>query len=178
MKSKTLLFLSLFAALAANSFAQNFHSDGPRSASTKQSGVKASVFVNTVALEQTAVELLNQTRIQKGLQSLVWNEKLALIARLHSQNMAAFNFFGHRGLDDKMVSHRADEAGLGRWRAIGENIAYNRGYADPISRAVELWLDSPPHRRNLLNNNWKETAIGIAVAPDGSYYLTQVFMKR
>lgn len=170
--------MSLFAVLAANSFAQNFQSDGSRAASAKESGVRASVFINTVALEQTALDILNQKREQSGLQPLVWNEKLASIARKHSQSMAEFNFFGHRGLDDKMVSSRADDAGLGRWRAIGENLAYNRGYADPIGRAVELWLDSPPHRRNLLDKNWKETAVGIAVTADGEYYLTQVFLKK
>ena len=150
----------------------------PRIVANKAAEVKASLIVNTESLERTALDLLNQKRIENGLQPLPWNEQLAAVARLHSQNMAQFNFFSHRGLDNKMVSDRADDAHMGRWRAIGENIAYNRGYQDPISKAVELWLDSPSHRHNLLDNNWKETAVGIAVAADGSYYLTQVFLKR
>ena len=180
MKSKIFLSLGLFAALTISTFAQtnNFQPDRPRIASGTASGVKASVIVNTVSLEQVAFDLLNQKRIENGLRPLAWSDKLASIARLHSQNMAEFNFFSHRGLDDKMVSDRADDARMGRWRAIGENIAFNRGYQNPISKAVELWLDSPSHRHNLLDNNWKETAVGIAVAADGSYYLTQVFLKK
>ena len=180
MKPKIFLSLGLFAALAIGSFAQtnNFQPDRPRIVPEKASGVKASIIVNTVSLEQTAFDLLNQKRVENGLRPLAWSDKLASIARLHSQNMAEFNFFSHRGLDNKMVSDRADDAGMGRWRAIGENIAFNRGYQDPIRKAVELWLDSPSHRRNLLDNNWKETAVGIAVTSDGEYYLTQVFLKK
>ncbi|MFN0280246.1 MAG: CAP domain-containing protein [Pyrinomonadaceae bacterium] len=194
MRTKIFLLLGTFASFTATSFAQpsfpniiEFNNGGanlvteltrPRIVPNKASSVKASVVLNTVSLEQTAFELLNQKRIHNGLQPLVWNEKVAAIARLHSQNMADLKFFSHRGRDDKMVSDRADDAGLGRWRAIGENIAYNRGYQDPIAKAVELWLDSPSHRHNLLDNSWKETAIGIAVTADGSYYLTQVFLKK
>ncbi|MGE3467568.1 MAG: CAP domain-containing protein, partial [Pyrinomonadaceae bacterium] len=93
-------------------------------------------------------------------------------------NMAEFNFFSHRGLDNKMVSDRADIAKAGKWRAIGENIAFNRGYGDPVTKAVELWLDSPSHKRNMLSPDWKESAIGIAVNEDGAYYFTQVFMIK
>ncbi len=144
----------------------------------KASAVKASVLVNTMSLERTAFDLLNQKRAENGEGPLAWNDKLAATARLHSQNMAEFSFFSHRGLDGKMASGRADQMGVGRWRSIGENIAYNRGYKDPVTKAVELWLESPDHRHNLLDGSWRESAVGIAVAPDGSYYFTQVFLKK
>jgi uncharacterized protein YkwD len=92
--------------------------------------------------------------------------------------MAEFSFFSHRGLDNKLVSDRADAQKVVKWRAIGENIAFNRGYKDPVQKAVELWLDSPTHRRNLMDETWRESAVGVAVAPDGSYYFTQVFLVR
>jgi uncharacterized protein YkwD len=193
MYKNLLFFLGTIAALAITSFAQpdnlqpidvNPGSTAvesltrPRIVPGKVADVKSSVIVNTDSLERTAFDLLNQKRMDNGLRPLTWNDKLASIARLHSHNMAELNFFSHRGLDNKMVSDRADAEGLTQWRAIGENIAFNRGYDDPIGKAVELWLDSPSHRHNLLDSNWKETAVGIAVAPDGSYYLTQVFLKK
>ena len=178
MKTKVTLSLGLLAALAIGESAQtnNYQPDGARIAPA--SAVKASIMVNTVSLERTAFDLLNQKRIDNGLKPLKWSDNLASIARSHSRNMADHNFFSHRGLDDKLVSDRAADAGLGTWQAIGENIAFNRGYQDPINKAVDLWLDSPSHRHNLLDDNWKETAVGIAVAADGSYYLTQVFLKK
>lgn len=144
----------------------------------KTSGVKSSVVVNTANFERIAFELINAKRAESGLQPLIWSDDLADVARVHSQNMAEFNFFSHRGLDNKLVSDRADDHGAGKWRSIGENIAFNRGYKDPVAKAVELWLDSPSHRRNLLDSSWKETAVGIAISDDGSYYFTQVFLTR
>lgn len=144
----------------------------------KASGVRSSVVVNTAALGRAAFDLINKKRAENGAAALTWSDDLARVAGVHSENMAELNFFSHRGLDNKLVSDRADDQKLGRWRAIGENIAFNRGYDDPVARTVQLWLDSPSHRRNMLDPTWKESAIGVAVAEDGSYYFTQVFLKK
>jgi uncharacterized protein YkwD len=129
-------------------------------------------------LEKMVVSLINQKRAEKGLPPLVWSDDVAKIARLHSENMVKFNFFSHMGMDGKMVNGRADSLGITKWTAMGENIAYNRGFRNPIETAVEKWLLSPTHRDNLLNDGWKETAVGIAVTDDGTYFFTQVFIKR
>ena len=131
-----------------------------------------------VDLEKQTFALINQKRAEFGLQPIVWNDEVAKIARLHSENMAKFNFFSHTGIDGKMVNDRADELGVTKWTAMGENIAYNRGYEKPLECAVEKWLESPGHRENLLNGRWKESAIGIAVTANGTYYFTQVFLVR
>jgi uncharacterized protein YkwD len=142
------------------------------------SAVKAKVIVNTVAVERLAFEAINRKRAESGLAPLEWSNDLARVARLHSQNMAELQFFSHRGLDSKFVSDRADDLNIGRWRAIGENIAYNRGFEDPVAKAIELWLGSNTHRKNLLDASWRESAIGVAVAENGAYYFTQVFLVR
>lgn len=196
MKLNLLLFLAIFAALATISPAQtnNFQNQTalnvtagdnstadfsrPRRVEGKVAEFKASVVVNIASVENIAFDMINQQRAENGLRPLTWSDALAKVARQHSQNMAEFKFFSHRGVDNKMVSDRADNAGLVKWRAIGENIAFNRGYQDPVGKAVELWLDSPSHRHNLMDENWKESAVGVAVAPDGSYYFTQVFLLR
>ena len=201
MSKKLFLMLTLLAAFASFSFGQsnNFQaqtaikltsgseagdplglleSDDEDDKSKKAAGVKASVIVNMAAAEQSAFNLINQKRVELGFSPLVWSDELAAVARLHSQNMAEFKFFSHRGLDNKLVSDRSDDLKIGKWRSIGENIAFNRGFADPVAKAVELWLDSPAHRRNLLDPTWKESAIGVAKAEDGSIYFTQVFLVR
>ena len=144
-----------------------------RAASTKNAPS-----ASTIGFEKAAFEIINRRRITQGLPLLTWCDKVAAVARTHSQSMAEFHFFSHKGLDSKMVSDRADAAGVGRWRAIGENIAFNRGYKDPIEKAVESWLDSPSHRRNMFDANWRDSAVGIAISPDGSFYFTQVFLTR
>ena len=198
MYKKLFLFLGLFAVTASVSFAQtnNFQAQTAIKLTTgseiadplgllesdddddKKAGVKASVIVNMAAAEQAAFGMINQKRVEMGLAPLVWSDELAAVARLHSQNMAEFKFFSHRGLDNKLVSDRADQLKIGKWRSIGENIAFNRGFQDPVGKAVELWLDSPTHKRNMLDANWKESAIGVAKGEDGSIYFTQVFLVR
>ncbi len=194
MFKKIVLSLAVVAALATFSSAQRITASASAKVATgydisdfdrprlgneyREAAVGSSAVVNTVELERAAFERLNRKREENGMQPLVWSEQVAALARTHSRNMAEFKFFGHRGLDNKVVSDRADQMKLGRWRAIGENIAYNRGYKDPVEKAVDNWLNSQSHRHNLLNSDWKESAVGVAVGDDGSYYFTQVFLRK
>ena len=134
--------------------------------------------VTNPEFERQAFEEINQQRAKMNLTPLVWSDDAAKIARLHSENMANFKFFSHTGLDGSMVNDRADSFRVSKWRAVGENIAYNRGYANPIEFAVDRWMHSPGHRENILNARWKESGIGIAITLDGAYYFTQVFLQR
>ncbi len=140
--------------------------------------VSSNFAFSTLDLERQAFNLLNSKRAAKSLPPLEWNDDVARIARMHSENMAKYKFFSHTGIDGLMVNDRADLCGLSRWKAIGENIAYNRGYEKPVEFAVERWMQSTSHRENILNNRWKESAVGVAVANDGSFYFTQVFLVR
>lgn len=128
-------------------------------------------------VEQRVFELLNAERTAKGLAPLSWNEEVAAVARRHSSNMAAEKFFSHRGSDGSMVNDRAFHQGLFNWSLIGENIAFIRGYSDPEARAVQNWMNSTRHRKNLLNDVWTDSAVGVVLTADGTYYLTQVFLK-
>lgn len=128
------------------------------------------------SLERSTFEILNRERATRGLTPLVWDESVAKVARLHSRNMANEKFFSHRGPDGSTVDARAEQLGLTRWSAIAENIAFLKGHNDPASLAIEKWLASPAHRRNMLGNSWQRSAIGVAVGQDGAYYFTQVFI--
>lgn len=128
------------------------------------------------SLERQTFDLLNSERASRGLDPLVWDDRVAEVARLHSRSMASEKYFSHRGNDGSMVDDRADRLGMSKWSAIGENIAFLRGYDDPASFAVEKWMNSNSHRKNLLGDRWSRSAIGVAVASDGAYYFTQVFM--
>ncbi|MEO7659026.1 MAG: CAP domain-containing protein, partial [Pyrinomonadaceae bacterium] len=161
MHRKPFLFLGLFAVMAMTAFAQVNNFQAPQAVKimsgnasydplgiledddetdSVKSGVKALVVVNMASAEKAAFELINRKRVESGLSLLVWSDEVAETASIHSRNMAEFQFFSHRGLDDKLVSDRADAQGMRKWRAIGENIAFNRGYSDPVTKAVDLWL--------------------------------------
>lgn len=177
---KSFLLLLITVTLSAAAFGQGSFVPARFSASAR-AGVSSSGALTPAAvraLEQDAFQLINTERSLAGLSTLRWSDKIAEVARLHSGNMAEMDFFSHKGLDGLMVDERAEKLNMGSWLAIGENIAFMKGYDNPVSVAVEKWLQSPGHKKNLLSPEWTETAIGLAVTPDGKYYFTQVFIKN
>lgn len=129
-------------------------------------------------IELRAFEQTNQERIKNGLPPFVWDSEIGRIARNHSESMSRLGFFSHVTPDGKRLPDRARAAGIRHYSVLGENIAYNQGYEDPGALAVERWMQSPKHRANILSSEFRAMAIGSYVAPDGSVYLTQTFIKR
>lgn len=128
--------------------------------------------------ERRAFDLINMERQRRGLRPLAWDGGLVRLARYHSQNMARGGFLSHVDRDGLDLKGRAQVLGLHGWSTLGENIAYNQGYSDPTGFAVERWMVSEKHRENALNSDYTHAAVGIARASDGTYYFTQVFMRR
>jgi uncharacterized protein YkwD len=129
-------------------------------------------------IEKRAFEAANAVRQENGLLPLDWNSDLCQMARTHSEKMARLGFFSHETPDGLRLKDRARAAGVAHFQLLGENIAYNQGFDDPGAFAVEKWMLSPGHRRNILNPRFQMSAIGVFVAPDGTVYLTQDFMAR
>ena len=127
------------------------------------------------SLEEQAFALVNAERRKQGLSALEMDLAMLYLAREHSANMARYNFFSHVGADGKTADARANEAGITDWRSIGENIAYNQNIKNSVEFAVQCWMNSPHHKDNLLDKKWRRAGIGIAVAADGKFYITQVF---
>lgn len=130
------------------------------------------------SIERRAFEATNLVREKNGLRPLVWDPELSLVARNHSENMARLGFFGHNTPAGMRLRDRARAAGIRQWKVIAENIAYNKGFADPGGFAVERWMISPGHRANILDTSFRSSAIGSYVADDGRVYITQVFITR
>jgi uncharacterized protein YkwD len=129
------------------------------------------------ATERRAFDLMNAERQAAGLPLLQWSGEAARLASLHAKSMADGRYFSHRGLDGETVDGRASQMGI-KWRAIGENIATMRGHTDPAGKAVETWMNSTGHKRNILNGIYNQSAIAAAVADDGTVYFTQVFLSK
>ena len=123
-------------------------------------------------LEQQAHLLVNNYRNTQALSSLSWDETIAQVCRVHSQNMANGTVsFGHNGFQA-----RVDQIGLTiSWVAAGENVAWNQGYSQPADTAVDGWIGSPGHRANMVGT-YNKTGIGVALSNNGKYYFTQIFI--
>jgi uncharacterized protein YkwD len=101
-------------------------------------------------------------------------------AQRHTEDMARNNRLDHQGSDGSKLADRAKRAGYAYAR-VAENLA--AGYAT-AAQAVKSWLDSPPHRRNLLDPEIRDAGIGYvfrdteAGAKAYRHYWTANFGRR
>jgi uncharacterized protein YkwD len=123
--------------------------------------------------ESKLVQLVNSERAKRGIAALAINTKLMIIARGHSRDMVRVNTLSHT-LEGRGPSERASEVGY-RYTKIAENVAYNQR---TIKDAVRSWIESPGHKANILNRDYRETGVGIVVNKKGEPYYTQVFGRR
>ncbi|MGC1395087.1 MAG: CAP domain-containing protein, partial [Coleofasciculaceae cyanobacterium] len=126
------------------------------------------------SLEKSVYQKVNQYRKSKKLPPLKLSSAISQQARKHSQAMAKGNVpFSHDGFDDRI---KAIAESL-QYRSAAENVAFNQGYQNPDQQAVEGWIKSTGHRKNM-EGNFDTTGIGVSKNAEGEYYLTQIFIKR
>jgi uncharacterized protein YkwD len=58
---------------------------------------------------------------------------------------------------------------------LGENVAYNWGYSDPVQMLFDQWWNSPEHQANMLSSRYLEVGIGVASSTSGKTYGVQDF---
>jgi uncharacterized protein YkwD len=171
------LILSFSLALTSLAGAGSAASDADRPAPKVTENLQPAVF-KTDDLEARAFAAINQERAAYGLPPLRLAGDLSVVAREHSQDMVERDYFAHQSPDGRDLRHRFARHGISNWRYIAENIACNRGYEDPVNAAVAGWMNSPGHRKNILNKNLAESGIGVAVSDSGRVFFTQVFATR
>lgn len=146
--------------------------------------------------EQLILVYTNIEREANGLAPVEWSGGLALVARDHSQDMIKRDFFVHVNPDGQDPTDRfvemygyAPEKALGPTEyivGVGENLGKITfpsevegcgEVGDSESAAacqVKSWMESPPHRANILDEKYTHLGVGAALS-DETYYITQVF---
>lgn len=109
--------------------------------------------------------LVNRERARHGLPKLRVNKKLQRGARRHSRDMASRRSIYHDPNLNNEVPRRAS--------AWGENVARTTS-RDAARHAMNMFMQSSGHRRNILLQRWSH--MGIGVRKRGKYtYVTQRF---
>ena len=105
--------------------------------------------------------LVNAERRKLGRKKLRNAPRLALAATAHSSDMLKRKFFEH----DRVPGGPKLKARLTKARYQGttysENIGYGQGYNATLM--VRAWMNSPPHRANILHPRLRFAGVGIAV---------------
>lgn len=129
----------------------------------------------TAQMEEQVYQRINEIRQKQGLSQLRHNEKLAIVARRYSEQMAQKNFFSHTSPEGSTMVQRVKKAGI-FYLMIGENLFMCTNIPQPVPSAVQGWMDSPGHRENILRPEYRETGLGVW-RKGNTYYMTQLFMR-
>lgn len=104
---------------------------------------------------------------------LVINKSLQTAAQKHAEWMAANSKCDHEqpNQDTRTFWDRAKQAGY-QGRGGGENIA--AGQSD-TGEVFNDWMHSPGHRRNIVNQQYRDAGFGMARDARGRHYWCAVF---
>jgi hypothetical protein len=110
---------------------------------------------------QQLMDATNEDRAQHGLAPLRWDPALARAAQAHASEMVRHGELSHQYAGEPELAERAGRDGA-HFSTVAENVA-----VAPNPQAVEAeWMQSPPHRHNILDPQL--TTIGVGLVRQGN----------
>ena len=155
-------FIVLFALAVLFSACNDTTSPGGQDATTNQ-------------LRNDIITLTNVERTSRELIALVSSDQITAVAQAHARDMSERDFFEHINPDGEDPFDRLTAGGV-TYGYAGENIAFFSATSDLAERVVTGWMNSPGHRANILEKNYRKIGIGVYQNTDAStFYFVQVF---
>jgi uncharacterized protein YkwD len=129
-------------------------------------GRTASLPVRMQELEGDLLRAINVLRVQHRLRPLRLAPGLRRAAAAHSLEMARLGYFDHTSANGRGFWRRIGRfyplRGYRRWE-VGENLASSSPTMS-AGETVSDWLQSPGHRANLLDRQWREAGVAAVYA--------------
>ena len=144
---------------------------------------------NEAALGAQMLALVNQSRAEEGLSPVEWDAFAASVATAHAQDMAENQYFSHWDMQGYGPDIRYALAGGSE--LVMENIStYYEYYSNNTPKQLENFdqlvieaheglMDSPGHRKNIMDPHHTHVGIGFAYNPEtGYFFVAQEFLNR
>lgn len=112
-----------------------------------------------MSLITDVIDGLNAERGKVNLAPLIPNDLLMQTAQQHAEFMDRKQALSHLGAGQTTFDQRIHSVGY-RFSTAAENVALG---AVDAAGVVRMWMDSPPHRANILND--KVTDVGLGISP-------------
>jgi uncharacterized protein YkwD len=117
-------------------------------------------------MESSIACLINEERAAYGVQPVQPNAELRQAALGHSTEMVSQGYFDHTSptgvtFIDRIVATGYTQ-GTRSWE-VGENLVWGTGALSTPQSLVTSWMNSPPHRENLLRARFREIGIAAVV---------------
>lgn len=121
--------------------------------------------------EKRMLDLVNAERAKNGLAPLALNKKVTEVARVKAKDMIDNKYFSHNSPIYGSPFEMLRSFGVS-YRTAGENLAGNSS----VDSAHTGLMNSPGHRANILNGNFKEVGIGIVNGEPYGKMMVQLFI--
>ena len=123
--------------------------------------------------EEEVFNLINEQRKAAGLGTLKIDEEVQNVARIKAQEMVDKNYFSHTSPTYGTPFEMLKSFGI-TYKAAGENIAGNSSN----SGAVNAWMNSEGHKKNILSNNYNYTGIAVVESLKYGKVYVQMFIGK
>jgi uncharacterized protein YkwD len=120
------------------------------------------------ALADRMLKRINDVRREHSVAPVKEDAKLKQAALEHSKDMAEHDVFGHEGSDGAQLETRLKRVGFD-YKVFAENVAGGLGSPEAT---VDAWMESPEHRKNLLNVQVCRIGVGYVHAPNDNGKIT------
>jgi uncharacterized protein YkwD len=118
------------------------------------------------AMEDSIACLINEQRAANGVLPVQPNTALRQAALSHSTEMVSQGYFEHTSPAGVTFVDRIEAAGYtrgARFWEVGENLVWGTGPLSTPQSLVTSWVNSPPHRENLLRGRFREIGVAAVV---------------
>jgi uncharacterized protein YkwD len=133
-------------------------------------------FANLLSAEQALVDLTNADRSANGVDALSLDVQMLPIARERAETQLGDQSLSHYDGNGQLIfAEMLNHAGV-LYSLAGENLA--RAAADDTGvteRVEQALMQSPLHRKNILERSFKRVAIGAAIARDGQIAFAELY---
>jgi uncharacterized protein YkwD len=134
--------------------------------------------ISQAQMESSITCLINDQRTTQGLQPVAPNTDLRQAALSHSNEMVNQGYFEHTSPAGLSFMDRIEQYGYmdgARTWTVGENLVWGTGPLSTPQSLVTAWMNSPPHRENLLRPTFRELGVAaVAGTPVSRSDLTGV----
>jgi uncharacterized protein YkwD len=125
------------------------------------------------------IAAVNARREANGLAPYLPDDQLAAAALAHSQDMVVRDYLSHVSPNGLGLRDRLADFGIGAYANVGENIQKNTQPASKtVETAINWFMNSRPHRANILHPRHNRIGVGIVEGPPGWFTYTLVFAER
>ena len=123
----------------------------------------------------TMLNLVNEARVENGLDKLWYSARVHEIATLRAYELSSY--YSHNRSDGRGFHTAFSDSGI-QYKTVGENIAYGRNMFETVEEVFQAWMNSPSHRDNILSSDFECVGFGLAelkIGNDKYYYWSQEF---